>query len=254
VVLYTSPDTNSIYNSLQAKLTKRFSNGLSFLTSFTWSHSIDENEGDEGFGGGVGNGNAQNDNNLALDRGRAVNDAEKRLVFSYIYELPFGNGKRFVNSGGVADKVIGGWQMSGIVSEQSGFPFTVGISPDPSNSGSANARPDRTCSGVGKKTISSWFDTSCFVAPTGFAFGNSGRNILDGPGFNNWDFALLKRFSLSERFKMEFRFEMYNMWNYAQFAMTGGPARVGNALEGQISATCSNCNPRDIQFGLKLSF
>ncbi len=255
IMLFTTPDANSHYNSLQAKLTRRFSNGLTFLTSYTFAHLTDENEGDEGFAGGVGNGNAQDDNNRKLDRARSFTDARQRLVFSYIYELPFGKGKQHLNTGGVADKILGGWQMSGIVSEQSGFPFTV-TSADFSNTNSTNSRPDRTCNGAGKKTLTSWFDTSCFTfaslaaaQSTNPRFGNSGRNILDGPGLNNWDFALLKRFVLTERFKLEFRFEMYNMFNFAPF---GPPrSRVGGASYNQITSAGS---PRDIQFGLKLNF
>jgi len=256
IMLFTTPDANSIYHSLQAKLTKRFANGHTFLVAYTWAHLIDENEGDEGFGGGVGNTNAQDDNNRSLERGRSFTDARQRIVLSYIWELPVGNGKRFLNHGGWINQVLGGWQMSGIVAEQSGFPFTV-RSSDFSNTNSTNPRPDRTCSGVGKKTISSWFDTSCFTitalqAAQGAGtprFGNSGRNILDGPGLNNWDFNLMKNFGLSERFRLQFRFEMYNMWNYAQF---GPPAtRVGSS---NISELTGAGQPRDIQFGLKLSF
>ena len=256
IMLFTTPDANSIYHSLQAKLTKRFANGHYFLVAYTWAHLIDENEGDEGFGGGVGNTNAQDDNNRSLERGRSFTDARQRVVLSYIWELPAGNGKRFLNHGGWSNQVLGGWQMSGIVAEQSGFPFTV-RSLDFSNTFSTNPRPDRTCSGVGKKTISSWFDTSCFTITTLQAaqgagtprFGNSGRNILDGPGLNNWDFNLMKNFGLSERFRLQFRFEMYNMWNYAHF---GPPAtRVGSSTIGRLTRAGE---PRDIQFGLKLTF
>src|SRR5437763_4835292 len=89
-ILFTTPDSRSDYHSLQVKVNKRFANGLSFLTAYTFAHSINDNEGDEGFAGGVGNGAPQDDNNLRQDRGRAVNDARQRLVFSYVYELPFG--------------------------------------------------------------------------------------------------------------------------------------------------------------------
>ena len=124
-MLFTTPDSRSDYHSLQVKVNKRFANGLSFLTAYTLAHSINDNEGDEGFGGGVGNSAPQDDNNLRQDRGRAVNDARQRLVFSYVYELPFGSGKRFLNRGGVVNSILGGWQVSGITSFQSGFPFTL---------------------------------------------------------------------------------------------------------------------------------
>jgi len=256
-MLFTSPDANSSYNSLQTKITKRFSNGMSLLIAHTFAKSIDDNEGDEGFGGGSGNFNSQDDNRRWLDRGRAFTDARNRLVVSYIYELPVGQGRRYLNTGGVANAVLGGWQVSGITQLQSGFPFTVG-SGDFSNTGSTNARPDRTCFGNGPKTIAQWFDTSCFnttALQTALAagtprFGDSGRNILSGPGLNDFDFAALKHFVLSERFKLEFRAELYNMWNTPNFSYPH--TSVTSASFGKITST--NGPARQIQFGLKLNF
>src|SRR5439155_20462022 len=98
-MLFTSPDSNSSYNSLQTKITKRFSNGMSLLVSHHFAKSIDDNEGDEGFGGGQGNGNPQDDNRRWLDRARAVNDARNRLVISYIWELPVGKGRKLMDTG-----------------------------------------------------------------------------------------------------------------------------------------------------------
>ena len=254
---YSSFDANSNYNSLQAKLTKRFSDGLSFLTSYTFGHTIDDSEGNEGFNGGVGNGSSQDDNNPQADRSRGYNDARQRLVFSYIWRLPVGAGKRYLNQGRVINGILGGWEMTGVLAFQSGFPLSVLSPQDFSNSGSSNARPDRICNGAGQKTVSNWFDTSCFTTSllaTALAngnprFGNSGRNILDGPGYQNWDFGLFKNFKLSERFELQFRSEFYNAFNHANF---GYPNMViGTSTVGQIS---SAKDPRDIQFGLKLSF
>ncbi len=257
IMLFTSPDSNSIYNSLQAKLTKKFSSGFTFLVAYTWAHSLDDNEGDEGFSGGVGNAAPQDDNNLRADRGRAYTDVRQRLVFSTIWQLPIGNGKRFLSRGGWVNQIVGDWEISGITTFQSGFPISILSGQDFSNTGTQNARPDRTCNGAGKKTIDSWFDTGCFTTMAleqGLAngnprFGNSGRNILDGPGLNNWDFALLKNFAISERFKLQFRSEFYNLFNFAHF---GSP----NAVIGSpnLAAVGSAGEPRDIQFGLKLVF
>lgn len=257
IMLFTTPDANSTYNSLQVKLTKRFSSGFTFLTAYTFAHSIDDSEGDEGFTGGTGNKAPQDDNNLEANRGNAVNDARHRVAFSGVWQLPVGNGKRFLDRAGRINQVLGGWQASGVVSFQGGFPFTVQSGQDFSNTGSSNARPDRTCSGQGKKTVDSWFDTSCFTTAalaTALAsgqprFGNSGRNILDGPGLNNWDLALLKNFRLSERFGLEFRSEFYNAFNFAHFGYPG--AVVGAPTFGIITTAGQ---PRDIQFALKLSF
>jgi hypothetical protein len=257
-MLYTTADANSDYNSLQTKITRRFSNGLSLLVAYTYSKSLDDNEGDEGFGGGVGNGDAQDDNRPWLDYARSFTDARNRLVFSYIYEVPVGKGRKFLNTGGAANTVLGGWQVSGITSFQSGFPFTVTSSGSYSNTGSATPRPDRTCFGNGPKTLTEWFDTSCFTtAPLAanllagiYQFGNSGRNILSGPGLNDFDFAAIKRFSLGERAKLEFRAELYNMFDTPNFAYPH--TNVSAAHFGVINNTSGIA--RQIQFGLKLSF
>ncbi len=256
IMLFTSPDADSSYHSLQVKLTKRFATGFTFLAGYTWSHSIDDNEGDEGFGGGSGNLAPQDDNNLKADRGRAENDARQRFVLSYIWLLPIGNGKRYLNRGGWLNQLVGGWEASGITTFQAGFPFTVRAS-DFSNTGTLNPRPDRTCNGEGKKSISSWFDASCFTTAALAAalaagnprFGNSGRNILNGPGYNNWDFALLKNFQITERLKLQFRSEFYNIFNFTPF---GNPVtRVGNPRIGKIGSAGQE---RQIQFGLKVTF
>ena len=257
IMLFTTPDANSVYHSLQGKLTKRFSNGFTLLTAYTLAHSIDDNEGDEGFAGGVGNSAPQDDNNLRADRGRTENDARQRLVFSYVWQLPIGKGKRFLDRAGWVGQVLGNWQTSGVVSLQSGFPFTVQSGQDFSNTGTLNARPDRTCNGAGNRTVDSWYDTSCFTTVALNAaltsgqprFGNSGRNILTGPGTDNWDLALLKDFQLTERFKLEFRSEFFNSLNHARFGYPGGI--VGSPTMGVITTAGE---PRDIQFGLKLSF
>jgi hypothetical protein len=256
--LVTSSDANTSYNSLQTKLTKRFSHGLSFLTSYTFGHSINDSEGDEGFICGSGNLILQDDNNPKLDRGRSCNDARQRLVVSYIWELPFGKGKQYLNRGGVADALLGGWQLSGVTSFQSGFPFTVSIGSNPANNGTFVNRPDRLCKGEGPKSVNQWFDASCFDSTALHAalaagdprFGTSGRNILDGPGFAGWDIALLKHFRLGDRFDLEFRSEFYNAFNRANFGLPAAniedPSSVGRIF--------SAGEPRDIQFGLKLSF
>ncbi len=256
-ICYITWEATSNYNSLQAKLTKRFSHGMTFLTAYTFGRSIDEEEGNEGFSGGVGNASAQNDNNRRGDRGRSYTDIRHRLVYSYIWQLPVGSGRRFLNRAGWADWALGGWEVSGILSFQTGFPISIETSQDFSNTNSTNPRPDRICNGTGHKTVVSWFDASCFT--TAFLagalaagqprFGNSGRNILDGPGLNNWDIALLKNFSLSERFKLQFRAESYNLSNQAHF---GNPnPRIDSSSKGLIS---SAGDPRDVQFALKLSF
>lgn len=257
--LYTSPNAQSIYNSLQVKLTKRFSQGVTFLTSYTWQNGFDDNEGDEGFGGGVGNVNAQNDNCLMCNWGPSYIDAHQRIVFSGIWQLPFGQGQRFLSQGGASNAILGGWSFSGIYSYQTGFPFTVLSSRDWSNSLSNSPTPNRICNGNnGPQTVADWYNLSCFTtAPLQAAlaagtpiFGNEQRNALIGPPLNDLDFALLKDFQLSERYKLEFRAESYNALNTASFEPPFGA--FGTSTAGQLTST-SNAN-REIQFALKLMF
>ncbi len=257
IMLFTTSDSNSNYHSLQVKLTKRFSHGLSFLTGYTWAHGINDNEGDEGFGGGIGNAAPQDDNNLRAERGRQFTDLRHRFVTSYIWELPFGSDRRYLNKGGAVNHILGGWQLSGIVSLQTGFPISVLSSNDWSNTGSTTPRPDRTCDGKGAGTVDNFFDTSCFTSEFLQAdfnagtprFGDSGRNILDGPGYANVDLAFLKDFKMGERLTLQFRGEFFNLFNHPNF--TAPNVRVGNPNIGKIGGAL---DPRDVQLALKLLF
>lgn len=257
--LYTSSDASSNYNSLQAKLTKRFSQGFTFLASYTWQAAFDNNEGDEGFGGAVAQTDGQNDNCIPCNYGPTYDDAHDRFVFSGVWELPFGRGRKWGNMGGIMDEIIGGWRASGIYSYQTGFPFPVLSNFDYSNSQSANLYADRVCNGNnGPKSIGEWFDTSCFSLSGLKAayqagtprYGNQQRNALTAPPFSDMDFALLKDFPLSERFRLQFRAESYNTINHASFGYPGHT--VGTGSYGRITSTTTD--PREIQFALKLLF
>jgi hypothetical protein len=202
MAFFTS-DNNSFYNALQLKLTKKFSSGFIFLTSYTFAKSLSDGEGNEYGGFAPAPQYPQDDNNRRANYARALGDARHRFVFSPIWESPVGKGQRWLNQSGVANGILGGWKVSGVWTIQSGFPLGPTSSQDFSNTGSLTARPDRTCSGVGHKTVSSWFDASCFTT-TALAqalasgqprFGNSGRNFLDAPGLNNLDLSLMKTFS-----------------------------------------------------------
>ena len=154
--------------------------------------------------------------------------------------------------------ILGQWQVSGIVTYQSGFPFNMGTSTDYSNTGSLGYRPDRVCNGVGPKTITQWFNTACFTTSSEQAalaagtpyFGNTQAMLLDSPALHNWDIAVLKNFALGERFKLQFRSEFYNAYNFEHFSAPNG--RVGTSTYGRITSTSGD--PRDIQFALKLLF
>lgn len=257
-MLFTTPDAYSTYEGLQAKLTKRYNNGYTMLVSYTYAKALDNNEGDEGFGGGQGNAAPQNDNNPAAEYGRSYADTRHRLSVAGVWDLPIGEGRRYMNAGGVADAIIGGWEGSWILTAQSGFPFSVQIGSDPANTGSLVNRPDRTCSGVGPQTPTHWFDASCFPvsgldtalnagAPR---FGNAGRNILDGPGLLSLDLGIHKTFKFTERFSLEFRGDLFNTFNHTNF--TGVGNSVTNA--STVGVLTGARDPRDVQFGAKLMF
>jgi Carboxypeptidase regulatory-like domain len=257
-MLFTTPDAYSTYEGLQTKVTKRYSKGYTMLVAYTYSKSLDNNEGDEGFGGGQGNSAPQNDNNPAAEYGRSYADTRHRVSVAGVWDLPFGKGRHFMNTGGVADVVLGGWEGSWIVTAQSGFPFSVVIGTDPANTGSLVNRPDRVCSGVGAQTPTNWFDASCFPVSALDAalnagtprFGNAGRNILDAPGLLTFDLGVHKTFKFTERYSLEFRSDIFNAFNHTNFTTVGNsvtnPSTVG-VLTGARE-------PRDIQFALKLMF
>jgi hypothetical protein len=241
------PAFNSSYNALVGRAEKRFSKGLTFITSYTWSHNIDQNNEslDEGFSG------AANPYNYSAERGNSSLDRRHAFVGSFTYELPFGRGRAF--GGGwnrPLDALLGGWQLGGILSLRTGTPFSVSYPGDPQNSGTAN-RGDRIGDGaLDNPTIDRWFDEFAFVASAPGVFGNTGRNVLYGPGSRNFDFILGKRFTMPwEGHALQFRFESFNFTNTPAF---GQPAA---GLRGQATGTITEADePRRIQFALKYTF
>jgi len=244
----TGPYVSGNYEGLQAQLERRFSKGLGILAAYTWGHAIDNgpsSAADDGYDPGP-----QNPNNLAASRGNAGYDVRNRLAFSTIYELPFGKGKPLVNNNRFGEAILGGWQLTGIFTAQSGLPITPILSYDPTNTGVV-AYPNRIASGVlSNPTLQHWFDGSAFVAPTGTNYGNSGRNILSGPGFHNIDLGLSRRVSVTERIGLEIRAEAFNLFNTPQFGFPNNVVGVANT--GAISTVI---NPqRQIQLALRLAF
>ena len=243
-IRYHMGDSNSNYHGLQTRLEKRFSGGLSFLGAYTFMRATDLS-GNELTGGTI------DPRDLNRDRSLSDTHLKHRLSVSYVYELPFGPGKRFLNTGGVAGQVLGGWQLSGVTVYESGRPLTASAPGDSGNVG-IGSRPDRICDGnLDSGTTGQWFDTSCFVAPQQFTFGNSGRNILLGPGFNAWDIGIMKRFRITEQHFLQFRAEMFNAFNEVNLGNPG--TRINTPAFGRITSTGVN-DARTIQFGLKYGF
>jgi len=247
---------NSNYNALQAKFQRRLSRGLSALASYTWSKSIDDasnfftSAGDPNF--------PQNSYNVSAERGRSNFDVRQRLSVSYSYLLPFGEGRQYLANDGWVTKVLTGWETFGIVTLQTGRPFTVALLSEIDNSGTgrsilgfgANDRPNV----VGNPELSNptpdrWFNTAAFAFPAPGTFGNAGRNILDGPGYQNVNASLVKNTHLTEQVNLQFRAEFFNLFNHPNFNLPDN--FLGSPTFGVIS---SAREPRHIQFGLKLLF
>jgi hypothetical protein len=247
---------NSNYHSLQARLQQRLNFGLSLLSSYTWSKSIDDASG---FFSSAGDPNFPQDSfNLRAERGRSNFDVRHRLSASYSYDLPFGKGREFFSDQGLLSSILSGWQMHGILTLQTGRPFTVALLPELDNSGTGrsslgflgNDRPN--VSGdprLSARTPEEWFNTAPFVFPPRGTFGNAGRNILEGPGYQNFNTSLVKTTALSERFNLQLRAEVFNLFNHPNFNLPDN--FLGSPTFGRITSAQS---PRHVQFGLKLLF
>lgn len=235
---------SSIYHSMQLKVERMYSSGLALIASYTLAKSIDNTSSD--FGSGV-----QDANNLGLERAVSDFDYRQRLSVGYVYDLPFGKGKALKPGNALLQYLVSGWELSGIVTLQSGSPFTIRSGRDVANTGSGSQRPDRIASGkLSDPTINRWFDTSAFVLNAPYSWGNSGRNILYGDGLSNWDAALLRKFRVREGMDLQLRGEFFNALNHADF---GGP--VTNLSSGNFGMVFSTRNsPRIGQVGLKFLF
>jgi hypothetical protein len=242
---------NSTYHSLQLKLQKRYSSGLSFLSSYTLSKAINDLPEiccAQPF--------PQDTYNLAAEKGLADFDQRQRWVTSFDYELPFGPGRRHNIENRTLDLIAGGWHVGGIYTMASGFPFSPLIGFDPSNTGSQGLlRPDRIGNGnlpSDQRSPELWFDVNAFAAPADFTFGNAGRNILTGPGERVLDGSIRKEFSLIKEQKLEFRAEFFNMLNHPYFAQPDNFLDDGPGSFGTI--TSLSIPMRQVQFGLKYRF
>lgn len=236
----------SNYNSLQLSLTQRYSHGLQFLASYTFSKSIDEYSGDFANELTTLPGNQQD---FRTQRGPSSFDRTQRFVASFVYDLP----RFYEGNSTVAGKVLNDWQLAGIATVQSGLPFSVFQSIGAAIFNRADFVPGFSGSvelpGSVKDRLKKFFDTSRFVAPAGF--GNTGRNILRGPGQSNVDFSVVKFIPVTESVRAEFRTEFFNIFNIVNFANPNSNIAVP-ATFGQITST--SAGPRVIQFALKVQF
>ena len=254
---------NSGYNALEASLRKRFSHGLSFLASYTYSKSIDDVSSFNITGSASQpvageNDLAQNPFDLAAERGRSMFDARNRFVLSYQWNLPFWN-----HASNWYQRALGNWQLNGIFTVMSGTPFTVFDSNDVSLQGqapeitgfSAN-RPNLVGNpNHGPRTPQEWFNVSAFQQlqpdPLGRfeVFGDEGRNVVEGPGYFNWDFSAFKDIRVTESKEFQFRGELFNVLNHTNFRLP--ISDISSPNFGQIQ---QDVGPRVIQVALKFLF
>jgi hypothetical protein len=243
---------NSSFNSLQVTYINHLSSGLDFQGAYTYAHSIDSSSGNT-------NGVAiQNPANLKLYRGNSDFDIRHRLVLSWSYEFPFGRGKKFASDAhGVLQTAIGRWRLNSIDTFSTGSPFTPVMVSSLLNSGSNVQWPNRVGSGsLANPTIHAWFNTADFVSPGNYVYGNSGRNILFGPGTRQFDLSLFKDFAFNESASrgLQFRAEAFNVLNTPQF--NNPNAQIGNAAAGTIASAGAPLlfqrTSREIQLALKL--
>jgi hypothetical protein len=258
---------NSNYNSLQLKVTHRMSHGLEVQGSYTYAHSIDDS-GDPIIPGAGNRGFPRNSLNLAGERGNSDNDIRHVAVFNYIWEMPLGKGKSYLNSG-VLSRVFEGFQFSGITTIQGGLPFDVYSTTDSERSGLSNradlvGNPFSPGANPNASSGKVYFtNVGAFAQPAYGGPGNIGRNHEYGPGLVVFNLSLAKKMAISERVGMELRFEGYNIFNHPEFTNPGAdPSNLGNQLGsplfGVITSTRSNADgttsARQLQVALKLSF
>jgi len=261
------PQLQMFYNAFQTSLNKRFSNGFNFLASYTLAHNLGNADGNVG-------AQIQDAHHPEREYGPVLPDLRHRFVVSYIYELPVGRGRQFLaDLGGVADAIIGGWQIGGITSAQSGEAFTAGMSGDFSNTGSGSYRPNQIGNPYdfsidpagqaslgcdpGHQTLACWYNPAVFVTPpvvpgqgVAHVFGDSRIGNLRGPKLVNVDLVLQKSFKIRESQQIEFRSEFFNALNHPNFGLPGSTVDE----EGGASITSTSTDNRQIEFALKYTF
>jgi hypothetical protein len=218
-------DGYSIFNGVTVRVAQRLSGGLAFSANYTLSKAVDD-ASDPGATAYETN-LPQDVRNVAAEKATASFDHRHRFVGNFTYALPGHGGK----GNGWASKISAGWQVNGIVTLQSGAPFTVNLGTDRANIGSGPAqRPDATCdpNAAGSQTPQQWFNTSCFALPAPFTFGNAARNSVLSPGYADVDGGLQKDVALSNGARLQFRWEIFNLLNHTNFDVPNRTAFTPN--------------------------
>ena len=258
---YKRMNGNSEFNGLSITLKRQFRSGWLLGANYLWSHSIDD--------AGTGGGEAVYPENISCrscERASADQDVRHSFTSSAVYQLPFGPGRKYMRGNGIAEKVFGGWDLSGIGTARTGVPVNVTVSRSasalPDGNSSSPQRPDLV-PGVsllppGGQTPTAWINPAAFAIPANGTWGNAGRNLVRAPGLWQIDTALTKRNQISERMGIEFRAEAFNLLNHSQlglpnanFSALGSFGRITQPLNPGATGTGT---PRQFQLMLRLSF
>jgi hypothetical protein len=252
---------DSSYNSLQIDLNHRFSHDLSLRGVYTFSKALDDGDSLNATTAGNAPALASNPYDVRADWGPATYDIRHVGVISAVYELPFGSGKAFAKDlSGLANGFVGGWAATSIVTLQYGFPLTPQLSYNPSNNGDTRnpVRPFANPAFKGSAITgnpSHWFNPAAFLQPppnSGF-YGNLGRDTLTGPGLATWDFSALKNTAAGEHLTIQFRAELFNLLNRANFNTPNLIVFTPTGVSGTAGAiTSTSTTSRQVQFALKL--
>jgi len=251
----------SSYHSGNVSLTKRAARGLAFKANYTFSKLLDINSAFLATSGGNEPPSVLNPYNMKSQKGIAAYSLTHQFNANFIYQLPFGTGQTFGRgASGVVDKLIGGWQWSGSMSAQSGFPFTPLVGSNSSGTGETqnpdvpNLNPAFSGPAI-LGTPNQWFDPRAFAMPLAGTFGNVARGSFTGPGTVNFDTSLVKKFSVTERVNLQLRMEAFNLFNHPNFQAPNPVVFSGNNYSSSAGViTNTSTFSRQIQFALKLIF
>lgn len=241
------------YHSLQLRGQRRLTGGLAYTLAYTYSQALGDFLDHLSAGGGASGNFPQDANNMAADYGPLPFDIRHRFVASFVYELPWGPGRAITDAGPLAP-IINNWSVNGILSLNSGRPFTVGANNQSATGAGSNFRAncvgDPLPSGF-DQTLDRWFDTSAFAQPAAFTFGNCGYNTLRGPEYKSMNMSVFRSFPFGTAQRLEFRLEVFNLFNWTNFSFPGSSVANQNSF-GRI--TSSLRDPREMQMAVKFYF
>jgi hypothetical protein len=257
-IMYTESEAFSNYNSLQVQAEHRYSRGFSLLAAYTYAKCIDNSSGSDYGEGGIFYMNSRNWQPM---KGLCTQDMGQRLSLSYIYDLPFGRGRRFgADTNKVVSAAISNWQVTGITTWTGGQPYTIVINQDRANSGDsggAASTPNSETPNIiadpnlpgSQRNRFEYFNTNAFAYPDWGSYGDGRRNSMIGPGLVNFDMGVTRNFVVWREAHLEFRAEGFNVFNHANFSLPD--VTLGSPTFGQLLGAGAM---RDIQLALKLTF